>query len=98
MSDDERDELIKIVQSFTDFVQQYRRDEERKEQEKNDEREHTMRWRNGFKDDLKLLTNRLAPIERDHVFVMRVFKWGGGLAAVTAALVKIWESIKGHLS
>lgn len=98
MSGDEREELIKIVQSFSDFVNQYAKDEERKEIERREDRDHTQRWRNGFHDRLTKIDERLQPIERDHFFVMRTLKWGGGLAAVGAALAKVWESIKGHLS
>lgn len=97
MSDDERDELIKIVQSFTDFVDQYRRDEDRKETARIEEREHTNRWRNGFKEDLLKIDERLKPIERDHLFVMKTLKWGGGLAATGAALMKLWDSLKDRL-
>ena len=98
MSDEERDEMIRIATAFEGFVNQYAKDEERKEIERREDRDHTQRWRNGFHDRLTKIDERLQPIERDHFFVMRTLKWGGGLAAVGAALAKLWESLRSHLS
>lgn len=87
---DNEELLARIDQKLADHMEQYKSD-----------REHTGRWRNGFIERLQKIDNRLAPIERDHYFVLRLAKWcGGGLAliattiGVVASLVKIVEAIR----
>lgn len=100
MNDGERDQLIRIVTSFEDFVRQYQKDEDRKEKQRVEFRKEIID--SVGKVDVKIdgLDERLKPIERDHNAVMFVARWGGRLGAAAGGvfgMIKGWMALRDHL-
>ena len=84
--DDEKHLLGKLEGSFNEFLRHHAED-----------RENRDAWRQEIAWKIEKIDQRLQPIESDHRVVMRVVKWGGGLAATLAGLAKAWEALKDRL-
>lgn len=84
---DNNDKVIgRLEGAFNEFLRHHESEKKQREE-----------WRVEIKENLRQIDERLKPIESDHRFVMRVVKWGGGLVAFSAGLVKVWKEISDRL-
>lgn len=90
--------IASLATDFKNFKDRYERDQEEAKEKERDDYEHTMRWRNAFKDDVRNCVNRLTAVESavgPLITVGRALKWafvisGGAMLTAGAKLGFAW--------
>ena len=97
MSDEERDEMIRIATAFEGFVAQYAKDEERKEIARVEDREDRRKWRDEVTQTVAGLEKKIEPVVRHHEMAVSVTKFAlkyGTPSGVLGAIAWLWNHLK----
>lgn len=97
MTDDERVQVARIAQAFEDFVRQYAKDEERKEQQRIEERDEKRIFRDDMIEKVAALEKKIAPVVFHHQLIVKGGTWLTSAAVGTFGIIKGIFWVKDHL-
>mgnify|MGYP006139185887 CR=1 FL=1 len=95
MNDDEGKELAALNATFKAFVEQYARDEERKEVSRIEDREDRRKWRDEVTETVGNLERKIDPVVRHHQMAINLLKFLTP-SGIIGGIVWVWQKVNGN--
>jgi hypothetical protein len=98
VNDDENTRLLGELHGKLDvFLDRYHKDREETTKRYEAERVERKEWRDGIDSKIKGVEEKIAPVVRDHQFIVRGGTWIASTAMGGFGLIKGWLFLKDHL-